>query len=55
MIPWGFSLAIIVMIRQVYRHIRAMQIRLAWMHEEIDRLRGNEYTGHVLEEYSAGP
>jgi glutathione S-transferase len=52
---WYFGLAILAAIGQVYRHIRAMQLRLAEMHEEIDRLRGNEYTGHMLDEYSAGP
>jgi hypothetical protein len=37
------------------RHIRAMQIRLAGMHDEIDRLAGKEDGGHLLGEYTSGP
>jgi hypothetical protein len=37
-------------------HIRALQVHVAWIHDEIDRLTGKEGGGgHMLDEYSAGP
>jgi hypothetical protein len=56
MIAWYAGLIIMVRLEWMHMHIRALQVHVAWIHDEIDRLTGKEGGGgHMLDEYSAGP
>jgi hypothetical protein len=53
MLIWYVGMVILVRLELMWRHIRAVQLRLASMHDEIDRLSGKESEEHLLGEYTA--
>jgi type II secretory pathway component PulM len=49
----GVSALIVLGFLEIKRRLKAMQIRLAEMHDEIDALRGNAPQNHMLLELTA--
>jgi hypothetical protein len=45
---------LLLALQHIERRLNAIQLRLAWMHDQLDVLSGGEPEGHVEDELDAG-
>jgi|SRR5215467_8776952 len=50
---WYVGILVAIQFERTQSRLKAMQLRLAWIHDEINRLRGNEPEDNVLTELTA--